>query len=220
MIILRIFRTLPTVGLGLLTLWVGNALMPAQNTPNPENVVLDFRRMDGKGERLTVDGWYAAAKFFLKPLHRPRQYPFGVIMGEAFEYTQVRGNKAEVNIRQTLLGQVDSSGRFTSVVAPQLMINPGGKGWERGVPNLHGPFLALHTYGVVFTDTHWEFGPKGQDPREVKGPPEWRLEYFEVQPWVTKDVAISYLTRLREESNSDSKRRTLERSIDLIRRAK
>ena len=65
----------------------------------------------------------------------------------------------------------------------------------------HGPMQIDTVYQLRLTDTYRTFGPQGE-PRETKGPKQWRLEYFEPEPWVNFDVAIRYLTKLRDESES------------------
>jgi hypothetical protein len=72
---------------------------------------------------------------------------------------------------------------------------------HKGTANSWARFQRV-SYILILTDTYWEFGPKGEGPREVKGPPEWRLENFEHECWVVKDVATRYLTKLRDESSS------------------
>jgi hypothetical protein len=52
----------------------------------------------------------------------------------------------------------------------------------------------------------------------VKGPPEWRIETFEIEPWVTIEAAIRYLTRLRDESSSGITKRNADESIATFRR--
>jgi hypothetical protein len=76
----------------------------------------------------------------------------------------------------------------------------------------------VRPYDLVLTATHWEFGPNLEGPREVKGPPEWRIETFEIEPWVTIEAAIRYLTRLRDESSSGITKRNADESIATFRR--
>jgi hypothetical protein len=70
----------------------------------------------------------------------------------------------------------------------------------------------------VLADTHWEFGPGRKELREIKGPPEWRLGHFEPEPWVTVDVAIRYLQKLKAETRSEAIKRNAERSIAILRK--
>jgi hypothetical protein len=52
----------------------------------------------------------------------------------------------------------------------------------------------------------------------MKGPPEWRIETFEFEPWVTIEVAIRYLTQLRDGSNGETITRNADKSITILRR--
>jgi len=193
---------------------------PAQNqaTPrSPKEVLLAYRAMDAAGQRLTAGGWYRACRFFVKPSPPPRHYVMAVMDGEVFNDFRVNGDRADVSLRCSAVGQIDPSGRFTSLVAPSLMDSSGHLVTQPKASPMHGPVPVMRSYGLVRTDTHWEFGPAREGPREVKGPPEWRLEYFEFEPWVTIEVAIRYLTGLRDESGSEVIKKNADKSIAALR---
>jgi hypothetical protein len=77
--------------------------------------------------------------------------------------------------------------------------------------------VTSRVYDLVLTDTHWELERPGESLKEMKGTPQWRIETFEIQPWVTIEAAIRYLTRLRDESSSPTIRRNAEKSIAALR---
>ena len=81
-----------------------------------------------------------------------------------------------------------------------------------------GPAPLLRLYDLVLTDTYWEFGPTRDGVHEVKGRPQWRIEAFEFEPWVTIQAAIRYLTQLRDESKSEAIKNNAEKSIAVLRR--
>ena len=85
-------------------------------------------------------------------------------------------------------------------------------------PQATGSVATERVYDLVLTDTHREFGPRGEGHREVKGLPEWRIETFEFQPWVTIKVAIRYLEQLRDESSSEIIKKNADKSIATLRR--
>jgi hypothetical protein len=177
--------------------------------------------MDAAGERLTADGWYKASAFFVKPGRPTQRLAFNVEEGERVEDSNPwykERNRAEVFVGCWAVGQVDSSGRFTSLVAPSLIGPSGSRSRRPGTPQIHGPAPLERPYDLVLTDTRWEFGPSLEGPREVKGPPDWRIETFEFEPWVTIEVAIRYLTRLRDESSSEIIKRNADKSIVALRR--
>jgi hypothetical protein len=170
--------------------------------------------MDQNGERLTAAGWYRASRFFVRPERPPKQIVMHVTEGDRItgQVPLKGGNRTEVELICSAVGQIDSLGRFTSLVLPGLADPP-----RPGNQPLRGPVPLGRPYDLVLTDTHWEFGPKLEGPREVKGPPEWRIETFEIEPWVTVDAAIRYLTHLRNESSSETVRRNAEKSITALR---
>lgn len=206
------------VGALLLSVSTSVNLVRAQSVPSPNEVVQAYRKLDAEGLRLTASGWYNATKFFVKPERPPQRYVLGVMFGEAIYNTRVDGIRAEVLLTRSALGQIDSSGRFTSVVAPYLLGSQGRSPKQGDSPTIHGLTRIDAVYQLILTDTHWEFGPAGEGPQEIKGSPEWRLEYFEYEPWVTKDVAIRYLIKLRDESSSDIIRENASKSIAILRR--
>jgi hypothetical protein len=188
---------------------------------SPKEVLQAYRKMDADGERLTASGWYRASRFFVKPGRPPQHTVVAVMDGERVTDPDPRfkGDKrAELSVVCSALGQIDSSGRFTSVVAPQLIDPSGRLLMQPAAPGISGPAPLGRPYDLVLTDTHWEFGPQGEGLREVKGSPEWRIETFEFEPWVTVEVAIRYLTRLRDESSSGMMKSNADKSIAILRR--
>ncbi|HPT29006.1 MAG TPA: hypothetical protein PLZ95_21475, partial [Bryobacteraceae bacterium] len=172
-----------------------------------------------EGGRLTTNGWYRAARFFVKPPSQPRYRIVVVMGGEVIEeHPRIIGNRTKVGLRRDELGQIDSAGRFTSLVAPSLLDSSGHYRKKPWGPELHGPVYVGGHYELVLTDTHWEFTPGREDLREVRGAPEWRIENFDIHPLVTVQAAIRYLTRLHDESSSEVTKRNTEKSIAALRR--
>jgi hypothetical protein len=195
--------------------------IPAQGPASPKSpmeVLQAYRKMDLEGERLTPSGWYRGSTFFVKPGRPPQHNVVAVVDGERIDdHPKVNGNRAEVSVLCSAIGQIDSSGHFTSVVATGT--DPSGRPLgQPGIPQMHGPAPLVRVYDLVLTDTHWELGPGGEGLREVKGPPEWRIETFEFEPWVAIKVAIQYLTHLRDESVSEVIKRNADKSIATLRR--
>ena len=201
------------------------AQMSAQGSSapqSPKEVLQAYRKMDSEGQRLTTNGWYRACKFFVRPGRPPQRYVVAVTDGERVTdpdpWFKGGNNRVEISVVCSALGQIDSSGRFTSVVAPNL-IDPSGRPLRQPVTSqINGPAPTVRVYDLVLADTHWELEPGREGLREMKGPPEWRIEAFELEPWVTIETAIRYLTKLRDESSSDSIRSNAEKSIAILRR--
>jgi hypothetical protein len=189
---------------------------------SPKEVLEAYRKMDAEGERLTSSGWCRASRFFVKPGRPPEHYVLAVIEGERVtgpsQWYKGGNNRARMGVMCSEVGQIDASARFTSMVAPDL-IDPSGRLLKQPVtPQATGPTATERVYDLVLTDTHWEFGARGEGPREVKGPPEWRIEIFDFQPWVTIRVAIRYLEQLRDESSSEMIKKNADKSIATLRR--
>lgn len=196
---------------------------PALSKP-PNEVLEAFLKMDADGGRLTVEGWYRASPYFVKPGPAPQEHVMEVIEAERVTGSDpwFKGgpNRLALGVICKALGQVDSSGRFISVTFP--MLNASAEhdysGPVKGYPQIHGPHFPGRSYVLVLSDTHWEFGPERKDLLEVKGQPEWRIENFEWEPWVTTEAAIRYLTRLRDESSSEIIKRNAAQSIATLGR--
>ena len=205
--------------LATVLLSVGSTPTSAQapaNPKSPREVLEAYRRMDAEGERLTPGGWYRASKYFVKPERPPLHIVMYIMDGERFTDPSRRfkeNSKADDQLICSAIGQIDSLGRFTSLLSPGLAYPP-----RPGDQQSRGPAPIVRPYDLVLTATHWEFGPNLEGPREVKGPPEWRIETFEIEPWVTIEAAIRYLTRLRDESSSGITKRNADESIATLRR--
>jgi hypothetical protein len=215
-----ISRTTALSAVVLSVLPIGPTLLWGQNraTPrNPEEVLRAYREMEMEGGRLAAAGWYEASRYFVKPEPPPARFTVTVTDGERVEGVRANGSNAKGYVLCSGVGQIDSEGRLTAVVAPSLL-DTSGKPLKPEAPYIHGPGAPVErVYNLVLTDTHWEFGPNGEGPREVKGPPEWRIEHFEFEPWITVGAAIRYLTKLRDESNSEVTKRNAEESLIALR---
>lgn len=215
-------RGLMSVTLTMVFLAAMSNLTSAQNTNSSRSaveVLRSYRKLDAEGERLTVGGWYRASTFFVKPAKQPEQKVVAVMDSERIDdHPIIHGNRAEVEVPCSAVGQIDSSGRFTALVAPLLM-NPAGRVLRQpGAQQIRGPAPLMRMYDLVLTDTHWEFGPGRDDLHQVKGAPEWRIETFEFEPWVTIEAGIRYLTQLRSESSSETIKNNAVNSIATLRR--
>lgn len=211
------FLSLSLFFIGRTPLWTQTSVLPR----SPRDVLEAYRKMDEGGGRLTADGWYRASRFFVKPGWAPHHYVLLVIGGERVEQGSSRpegaSNRVRIDVEVDARGQIDSFGRFTSVLDPSL-IDPTGHPVMQSIhARLRGPLPIAQVYYLVQTDTYWEFGPNRKGLRQVKGPPEWRIETFAFEPMVTIGTAIRYLTKLHNESSSEVMRKNAEKSIAVLR---
>ena len=90
--------------------------------PSAKSLLEAYRKRDAEGERLTAKGWYAASGFFLKPLRRPENRVVGVMRRETVEdpdpWFKGGENRLRITVERDELGQIDSLGRFTTVLDP------------------------------------------------------------------------------------------------------
>ena len=189
---------------------------------HPKEVLESYCKMDAEGGRLTADGWYRASEYFVKPERLPQHMTVGVIDGERVDdpdpWFKGGTERVQIQVLSSAIGQIDYLGRFTSVVSSNSMDSFGQRLNE--AQQIHGPAPLGRIYHLVLTNIRWEFEPGREELREVKGVPEWRIENFEPEPWVTIKVAIRYLTRLRDESKSERIKRNANESIAALSRSR
>jgi len=211
-------RSLTTITL-MLSLFSGRPMpISAQTTSSsPRSVLQAYREMDAAGERLNVGGWSRAYRFFVRPEPPPENYVISVIEGERIDdHPQREGSRAEIAVMCSAVGQIDASARFTRIVAPRLADSSKAPSRQLGTQQINGPAPLMRQYQLVLTNNHWEFGPNLKDLRRVNGAPEWRIETFESEPWVTIPAAIRYLLQLRGNARSDVARNNAAQSIALL----
>ena len=209
-------RTAPA----LICCWALTALLAGGQTPTPPEKVLDsYWKMDAQGQRLTRDGWYRASRYFLKPAPPPKKMIVWVMQGGVVDVGPYprHGATVEIGVTCALLGQLDWTGKFHSVIYPDLdddlRLVP-----EKGNAVLPGPATEVRYYSLVLTTKHWEFEKDGVSLREVQGPPERRLAHSEVRPWISLDTAVRHLNRLIANSKDPMVVANAKRSIVALER--
>jgi hypothetical protein len=205
----------------LLALTVSTSCLCAQGSaPKPPGEVLrEFRKMDEEGGRLTTEGWYRAASFFVKPAPLPRYRILHVIKDEEIDaHPPITGSRSQVWTSYDKVGQIDAEGRFTSLVVPSLLDASGQLRKRPWGDESYGPAQYRTPYDLVLTEGHWEFTPDHNELREVGGDPQWRIVGEWRTPMVTVQTAIRYLTRLHDESSSSVIKRNAKKSIADIQR--
>ena len=163
---------------------------------SPKQVVETYRRMDANGERLTTSGWEKCNAFFLHPGLPPRERVIGVMAAEIIGEATVNGDKAEVWTEFDFLGKVYPTGRLSRALG--------------GSPPVRGPVPSSSKYRLVLADQHSNSGPKEEAGEGVS---RWKIEDFAPNSMVTVDVAIRYLERLRDKSDSQSVKKNADQSI-------
>ena len=198
-----------------------HAMAQAPSPPRtPKEVLQAYRLIDAEGGRLSTSGWYKSSEFFVKPSQAPRQYVLEVIRDEKMWDSPISAgeeNKVRIDVDCSALGQIDSLGRFTSMVGPSLIDSLGRPVSRPKPPFLNGPAPMAVIYYLVLTDSYWGFGPDRHGLRQVKGPLEWRIESFQYEPMVRIDAAIRYLTEVGDQSHSEVTKKNAQKSIAALR---
>ncbi len=165
------------------TLVSAEAQAPTRPPKSPKDVVEDYFQFEVSGGRLTTEGWYKAANFFVRPIPPPQNKKIFVIDKDFSVWDrpmEIKGTTARVTVGIEPEGRLDST----------LHLVPSGLTPKAGI-----------WYDLVLTDKHWELGHNGQT-REVTGPLEWRIKQCEPAIWITVDTAIRYVTEMRDKTTA------------------
>jgi len=164
---------------------------------SPTAVIDRYRKSDLKGMRLTAGGWRKMSQeFFLDPDLRVKRTRIEVTYGERVtDERALAKERSEVWIVYDYLGYLDSAGRFQQRFDDL---------------ELGQPMPITRPYVLV----------RRRRSTDTSGPSEWRIETFEPNPRVTIDVAIAYLTRMRDKATSASIRGNATKSLALLKKLK
>lgn len=81
---------------------------------SPKGLVEEYWRMETTGGRLTPEGWKKANAYYLQPVPPPQKRIISVIDDDFAVWNPIiRGSHASVMIGARLLGNIDSSLRYT-----------------------------------------------------------------------------------------------------------
>lgn len=163
------------------TLVSAEAQAPTSPPKSPKDVVKDYFKFEVSGGRLTTEGWYKAADFFVRPIPPPQNKKIVIIYKDFSVWD--RPIEIKVTTARVAVG-IEPEGRIDST----LHLVPSGLTPKAGI-----------LYDLVLTDKHWELGHNGQT-REVTGPLEWRIIQSDPVIWVTVDTAIRYVTLMRDKT--------------------
>ena len=115
-------------------------------------------------------------------------------------------NWAEVYVGATEVGQLDAV----------LTFKPSSGRASNG-SLVMGPLIR---FALVLTDKHWNLEPDGAVGKELKGPPEWRIDCTENTRWITVDTALAYVTEARDKSTRPSVKKNAEITIQALKKLK
>lgn len=164
---------------------------PAAPKP-PDEVLNEFLNMETSGARLTPEGWYKTASFFVHPSPMPKdisvivvKYIPGVTSAEQ-ESVGIKRGDITFYTGFTVLGQIDPALGFKDVPDNPFVIQP----WTG------------FQYDLIFSDKFWKLSPDGLSTIETAGAPEWRITDSEPHiAVITVDAAIRYVAEMNKKSS-------------------
>ncbi len=160
-----------------------------EDTKSPKDVVEQFVKMDAGGARLTQEGWYRTAHFFVRPLALPQDKKI-LVVSDTFELREgeMKGDRAKFHVFFFhFYGQLDA----------RLHFEPASHRASNGALIKDG---LLSSYDLARTENHLEFEPGASEIREVRGPAEWKIENAQVTPTISLTTAIRYVTEMRDKT--------------------
>jgi len=156
---------------------------------SPVDVVSQFVAMETNGSGLTAIGQKQLDAFLVQPTSW-RGDKIHVANDFAVSNSVYSGSKAELYVEYIAMGELDSSLRFTSAV-------PGGSKVREGYK------LTLDNKYAV---------PNGSG-KEMIGPGRWKIEDSPSEQWIAVNVAIRYVTELRDKTTDPAIRKNGDQTI-------
>lgn len=199
---------LPLTGVILVLALLFGRASAGQELPATK-VVEDFWEMETQGGRLTTDGWNAASRFFIR-MHVEGPSPGRTIhvirngRDDRVSETVRTETWTEVLVNTNQVGEIDSKLHFT----------PSPKSGPYGVKLLRGPDLTFH---LVLTDKQWLVGPDGVRQNGAAKPAQWLIDCDRDDLWINQNVAIRYVTELRDRSADATIRRNADDTLAKLR---
>jgi hypothetical protein len=180
---------------------------PVQTTrvapETPSQVFQRFVKLEKGGEGLTPEGWNSQVVFFaLRP-------------GPLWEHVLVIGDDPWTSFEARLspegdLAEIGFSCHPVAYLRSSMRLTYAAPGAPRVTPD-----CCAQDTGYVFrlSDKYWQTEPDGS-VKEVMGPLAWRIvEAYPSAPWVTLEVAIHYVTDVRDKATDPVIRANAEKTL-------
>ena len=174
----------------------------AQSRLSPHDVLQRYCKMDASGKQLVPGGWLHLARMFVpkQELSGPVVVLFDrieVIRDFSIGYPALDGHdRAKLKVRYSSLGEIDyRSITFSPSVAGQV---------EKD-------------YSLLLTSKHYDIDSNGQQTVR-KGPKTWRIEGSPLEPHITVDAAISYITQLRDKASTAEMNNNANKTLEALKR--
>ncbi len=157
--------------------------------------LMEFCNMDAEGRQLTAEGWQQLAAMFVQPsASRPDR---AIIVSRDFVISdeKLAQNRADLYVEYQELGQIDSSAHF-------------------GPPP--GPHHMRVLYSLVRVESHGVEGQGNATSTDDKHRLEWKIADTQREPRITREAAVRYVTKLRDNTNDSTVKKNADRTLVLL----
>lgn len=200
-------RLLIAIGIILTTIALSGQVKRQVYKPtrgSPDEVLDRYFKMINDGALLTPEGWKRAAALFVHPNPAPRESR--IIVTTKFPLGRgpisIDGDKTEAWEKWVDdLGAIDTALRYEP--PPRSKIELEGE---------------IRIYKLVLTDKHWKIGEDGRSLQEVTGPREWKIENSLTVRSASREAAILYVKRMRDEASDPTIIANAEKTLAILHR--
>jgi hypothetical protein len=156
-------------------------LLPAPESPqqSASSILLQFAALESAGKGLTADGVKQLQDFFIDPsAWQPRK--IRVARDFVVSNSDFIGNRGALFVEYMVLGDLDSSLRFTSEAPTKSKVR--------------------EDYTLVLSNKYFLRGGHGEPAQEIIGPRRWKIEDSTREQWISVNAAINYVTDMRDKT--------------------
>jgi hypothetical protein len=186
----------------LLSVVVAVAFFPGPvkaSASSPKDVVEQFVKMDVGGARLTPQGWHDADALFVKA-SEPSQPAVLVVIGRRYAVSEAteKGATGESYFGYEEIGRI-------------------------GASSLHFAYSRVEWYSFekykVVANSHRASGTDKENTQKLDSPSEWKIDGVQpAETYVTADVAIRYVTQMRDNATDPAVRKNADQALAKLSR--
>jgi hypothetical protein len=169
---------------------------------SPKKVVEEFCRFETTGGRLTSGGWQNGNTFLVRAVPQPQSFS---ILVTGNNYSVWEPHLTSSSAADVIVGVSGDIWKIDS--AMHVTRDPSSQAFKSGI-----------VYRLVLSDKHWELDSDKKTLHEVTGKPAWRIDSTGNTIWLTRDIAIRYLSDLRDKSSSSVFKKDADKAIVLLKR--
>ena len=188
-------RRFQALAVAVTFVWMGVSAQPTAPPP-PEKVVEQLWSMATTGELLTPGGWKKASRFFAQPSPLPDHYTVHVFSNSyGVAPAHIEGSAAKLIVWCADVGKIDAELRFTP--APPATSYKSWCGYRLVLDSVASKNNAID----------------GSSTTRAKGPPEWKIDAPQGEPFTTVNTAIRYVLERRDYSTDSVIRKNADKTL-------